>query len=155
MSWWQILYLRQYMLVYFIPWYSILFFNYFRSTKAFASFNYISDRILRHITNALIIYIRRYKALLSLIARPAYGPSDYDAKERELKSSKVLSRIYREKILPVWFPQLRCTKFVINTRLRPMPDEKLALKSVIETVCLVNGRLSDCEELNRTFADFF
>ena len=66
------------------------------------------------------------KALLSLIDRPAYGPSDYDAKERELKSSKVLSRIYREKILPVWFPQLRCTKFVINTRLRPLPDEKLA-----------------------------
>ena len=65
-------------------------------------------------------------ALLQLIDRPAYGPSDYDAKERELKSSKVLSRIYREKILPVWFPQLRCTKFVINTRLRPLPDEKLA-----------------------------
>lgn len=66
------------------------------------------------------------KALLALIDRPAYGPSDYDAKERELKSSKIFSRLYREKILPVWFPRLRCTKFVINTRLRPMPDEKLA-----------------------------
>ena len=66
------------------------------------------------------------EALLQLIDRPVYGPSDYDAKERELKSSKQFSRLYREKILPAWFPQLRCTKFVINTRLRPMPDEKLA-----------------------------
>lgn len=66
------------------------------------------------------------EALLQLIDRPVYGPSDYDAKELELKSSKLFSRLYREKILPVWFPQLRCTKFVINTRLRPMPDEKLA-----------------------------
>lgn len=64
--------------------------------------------------------------LLALIDKPAYGPADYDAKERELKASPVLGRLYRTTILPVWFPQLRCTKFVINTRLRPMRDEQLA-----------------------------
>ena len=64
--------------------------------------------------------------LLALIDAPVYGPSDYDARERELKSSPRFARLYRTKILPVWFPLLRCTKFVINTRLRPMPDEQLA-----------------------------
>ena len=64
--------------------------------------------------------------LLALIDHPVYGPADYDAKERELKTSPRFARLYREKILPQWFPLLRCTKFVINTRLRPMPDEQLA-----------------------------
>lgn len=46
-------------------------------------------------------------------------------------------------------------KYVFIQDIYRLPDEKLALKSVIETVCLVNGRLADCEELNKTFADFF
>ena len=65
-------------------------------------------------------------SLLELIDRPVYGPTDYDAKERELKTSPVFARLYRSTILPVWFPLLRCTKFVINTRLRPMSDTQLA-----------------------------
>lgn len=65
-------------------------------------------------------------SLLELIDRPVYGPIDYDAKERELKTSPVFARLYRSTILPVWFPLLRCTKFVINTRLRPMSDTQLA-----------------------------
>lgn len=65
-------------------------------------------------------------SLLALIDRPVYGPADYDAKERELKTSPVFARLYRTTILPVWFPLLRCTKFVINTRLRPMSDGRLA-----------------------------
>lgn len=64
--------------------------------------------------------------LLALIDSPAYGPADYDARERELKTSPRFAKLYRSKILPQWFPQLRCTKFVINTRLRPMRDEQLA-----------------------------
>lgn len=65
-------------------------------------------------------------SLLALIDKPAYGPADYDAKERELKTSPSLVRLYRSTILLQWFPLLRCTKFVINTRLRPMRDEQLA-----------------------------
>lgn len=65
-------------------------------------------------------------SLLALIDKPAYGPADYDAKERELKTSPSLVRLYRSTILLQWFPLLRCTKFVINTRLRPMSDSRLA-----------------------------
>ncbi len=64
--------------------------------------------------------------LLALIDSPAYGPADYDARERELKTSPRFARLYKTRILPQWFPLLRCTKFVINTRLRPMKDEQLA-----------------------------
>ncbi|MEG1580103.1 MAG: acyl-CoA thioesterase [Bacteroidaceae bacterium] len=34
-------------------------------------------------------------------------------------------------------------------------DEKCALRSVIDTVCLVHGKLSDCEELNLIFENYF
>ena len=64
--------------------------------------------------------------LLELIDRPAYGPADYDAKERELRTDPRFAQLYRSTILPKWFPQLRATKFAISTRLKPMPDEKLA-----------------------------
>lgn len=64
--------------------------------------------------------------LLELIDRPAYGPSDYDAKEQELRTSPKFASLYKNKILPDWFPKLRCTKFEIRTRLKPLSDEKLA-----------------------------
>lgn len=69
--------------------------------------------------------------LLELIDRPVYGPADYDAKERELKTSGKFSRLYRSLILPEWFPQLRSTTFAISTRLKPLDDSKLA--EIIET----------------------
>lgn len=64
--------------------------------------------------------------LLELIDRPCYGPSDYDAKEKELKTSKKYADLYKSLILPKWFPELRATEFSINTRLKPASDEKLA-----------------------------
>lgn len=64
--------------------------------------------------------------LLELIDRPAYGPADYDAKERELRTDPKFAQLYRTTILPKWFPMLRATKFAISTRLKPLPDEKLA-----------------------------
>lgn len=70
-------------------------------------------------------------ALLELIDRPTHGPADFDDKETELKTSPVFAELYRTKILPDWFPQLRCTKFTINTRLKPLPDEDLC--KVIKT----------------------
>ncbi|MGM9853979.1 MAG: DUF3868 domain-containing protein [Muribaculaceae bacterium] len=69
---------------------------------------------------------RQRADLLELIDRPAYGPSDYDAKEQVLKTDPRFADLYRTKILPEWFPLLRATKFAINTTLRPQPDEKLA-----------------------------
>ena len=36
-----------------------------------------------------------------------------------------------------------------------LPDEKLSIRAEVDSVCLVNGRLSDCEELNEKFAPFF
>lgn len=64
--------------------------------------------------------------LLALIDTPAYGPSDYDAKERALKTDRRFATLYRTEILPKWFPELRVTKFEIHTRLKPMSDTKLA-----------------------------
>ena len=64
--------------------------------------------------------------LLELIDAPAYGPADYDAKEKTLKTDRRFAQLYRTKILPEWFPRLRATKFAIRTRLKPMSDERLA-----------------------------
>lgn len=65
-------------------------------------------------------------ALLELIDRPAYGAADYDAKEKELKTSPKFASLYKSRILPEWFPRLRATTFAITTRLRPMTDEQLS-----------------------------
>lgn len=64
--------------------------------------------------------------LLALIDAPTYGPADFDAKERTLKTDPRFAKLYAEKILPVWFPVLRATKFAISTRLKPLSDEQLA-----------------------------
>lgn len=63
--------------------------------------------------------------LLQLIDRPAYGPTDYDAKEKELNSDAKYATLYKEKIHPDWFPKLRYTDFVIRTQLKPLTVEQL------------------------------
>lgn len=45
-------------------------------------------------------------------------------------------------------------KFVFIQDIFRLPDLKPVLRSTVETVCLVNGRLSDCEELNMAFAKY-
>lgn len=42
-------------------------------------------------------------------------------------------------------------KYVFVQDIYRLPDLKLVLKSTVDTVCLVNGRLSECEELDRVF----
>lgn len=69
--------------------------------------------------------------LLELIDAPTFGPADYDAKEKTLKTDPRFARLYRSLILPKWFPHLRATKFAISTRLKPMSDPELA--KIIET----------------------
>ena len=78
------------------------------------------------VDTAKILTSRQRADLLALIDRPTYGPSDFDAKERELKTDPKFATLYRNIILPKWFPMLRATTFVINTRLKPMSDERLA-----------------------------
>lgn len=78
------------------------------------------------VVNASDITPEQRRDLLELIDRPAYGPADYDAKERELKTSPKFAKLYASTILPKWFPHLRATEFAISTRLKPMPDEQLA-----------------------------
>lgn len=78
------------------------------------------------VADATDITERQRTDLLELIDTPAYGPADYDAKERTLKTDPRFSQLYASKILPEWFPRLRATKFAISTRLRPLSDEKLA-----------------------------
>lgn len=78
------------------------------------------------VVNAKDITEQQRADLLALIDVPAYGPADYDAKEKTLKTDPRFAKLYASKILPEWFPHLRATKFAISTRLKPMPDEKLA-----------------------------
>lgn len=42
-------------------------------------------------------------------------------------------------------------KYVFVQDIYSLPDFRPVFKSTVDTVCLVNGRLSDCEELNRVF----
>ena len=46
-------------------------------------------------------------------------------------------------------------KYIFEQDIYRLPDMRLSLRSTIETVCLVNGRLADCEELNAVFGKFF
>lgn len=89
------------------------------------------EEFREQVVNANDITEQQRKDLLALIDRPVFGPSDYDAKERELKTDPKFRDLYRTKILPEWFPHLRATKFRISTRLKPMSDEQLA--EVIKT----------------------
>jgi len=45
-------------------------------------------------------------------------------------------------------------KYVFRQDIYRATDERLVLRATVDTVCLVNGRISDCEELNRTFAKY-
>lgn len=69
---------------------------------------------------------KQRKDLLELIDKPTYGAADFDEKERLLKNDARFAKLYKEKILPDWFPLLRCTQFTISTRLKPTSDERLA-----------------------------
>lgn len=42
-------------------------------------------------------------------------------------------------------------KYVFVQDIYRLPDLRPVFKSTVDTVCLINGRLSDCEELNRVF----
>lgn len=46
-------------------------------------------------------------------------------------------------------------KYVFVQDIYRLPDNKPVLRSTVEAVCLINGRLSDCEELNTVFAKYF
>lgn len=46
-------------------------------------------------------------------------------------------------------------KYVFVQDIFRLPDMKPVLRSTVETVCLVKGRLADCEELNTAFHQFF
>lgn len=65
------------------------------------------------------------RLLLELIDRPAYGPADYDKKEMELRFGEKYIRLYKEIVHPDWFPKLRYTDFVIQTRLKPLTTAQL------------------------------
>lgn len=80
----------------------------------------------QQVVDAKDITEQQRQDLLELIDAPTYGPADYDAKEKTLKTDPRFAKLYASKILPEWFPHLRATKFAISTRLRPLSDEKLA-----------------------------
>ena len=84
------------------------------------------DEFRDQVENAKDITETQRADLLALIDQPAISPADYDAKEKTLKTDPRFAKLYASKILPEWFPHLRATKFAISTRLKPMPDEKLA-----------------------------
>lgn len=46
-------------------------------------------------------------------------------------------------------------KYVFIQDIYRLPDMKPVLKSTVDTVCIINGKLSDCEELNIAFKKYF
>lgn len=45
-------------------------------------------------------------------------------------------------------------KFVFMQDIFRASDQKLVLRAQVDTVCIINGRLSDCQQLNETFAEY-
>lgn len=114
----------------------------------------------RFVVASDLITDNQRRELLELIDAPVYGPADYDAKEKTLKTDRRFRDLYSKLILPVWFPELRVTHFAITTRLRPLSDEKLA-EVILTTPELLSlnqmfrvARLypEGSEEFNRTIA---
>lgn len=79
----------------------------------------------QQVLDAQDITEQQRKDLLELIDRTVHTSSDYDKKESELKTSPAFADVYRNKIHPDWFPELRYTEFTIRTHLKPMTDEQL------------------------------
>lgn len=69
---------------------------------------------------------RQRRDLLELIDSPAYTPEDYDRKETLLNTDSRYASLYKNLILPQWFPILRATTFVLKTQLKDMDDKQLA-----------------------------
>ncbi len=46
-------------------------------------------------------------------------------------------------------------KYVFVHDIFRLPDLKPVLRATVDTVCIINGRLGDCEELNETFGKYF
>jgi len=46
-------------------------------------------------------------------------------------------------------------KYVFYQDIYRLPDEKLVIKSQVDTVCLVNGRLMECESLDKLLLPYF
>lgn len=44
-------------------------------------------------------------------------------------------------------------KYVFRQDIFLQPEDKLVFKSIVETVCLVNGRLGDCRQLDAIISD--
>lgn len=45
-------------------------------------------------------------------------------------------------------------KYVFKQDIFRLSDMKLSIRATVESVCLINGKLSDCPELNEKFAAF-
>ena len=94
--------------------------------------------------------------LLKLIDSPATTPEEYDRKERILKTDPKFASLYKKLILPVWFPKLRATTFVLKTQLKEMDDRQLKEafrtspdKMSLQQLCRVASQYpADSDEFN-------
>lgn len=63
-----------------------------------------------------------------------------------LKSGdEFISRLYLKK---------EGIKYVFYQDIFRLPDEKVVIKAVVDTVCLVRGRLGSCEQLDNAFSSY-
>lgn len=46
-------------------------------------------------------------------------------------------------------------KYVFYQDIYRLPDEKIVIKSQVDTVCLVNGRMQECPELDKLISPYF
>ncbi len=96
------------------------------------------------------------RRLLELIDAPATTPEEYDRKETLLKTDPRYANLYKNIILPDWFPKLRATTFALKTQLKDLDDEQLKQafktspgKMSLQQLCRVaNEYNSDSDEFN-------
>lgn len=67
---------------------------------------------------------------------------------------KVPLRSGDEYVTKLWIKK-DGVKYVFMQDIFRLSDMKLSIRAQVESVCLVNGKLSDSEELNEKFAPFF
>lgn len=46
-------------------------------------------------------------------------------------------------------------KYVFEQEILRLPDRKTVIRATVDTVCIVNGRLAESEELDQTFGKYF
>lgn len=60
-----------------------------------------------------------------------------------------------EEFLSKLYVRKEGVRYVFYQDIYRIGDNQLIIKAIVDIVCIIRGKLSDCELLNETFADYF